>query len=403
VAYKTQTGVIPMTRKEYTFNIARSIEEVESFRSIWEAFVSNQTENHPNAEIDYYFSVVSNMEKALYPFVILCSQNNVPVALTIGRIDAEKMKFKIGYKTLFAAKVRCLKIVYSGVLGKSTEEISALLINELLRILRKDEFDVVLFNGLRSDSNLFKSARIIPNLLCRDYCCVTQKHWRMKIPGSIEAYYEGLSKRNRSNIRTYSRKLSKSFSGNVKIECFRDIDQVDALMYDTEEIAKTTYQRGLRVGFVRNQLTQSRMSVAAEKGWLRAYVLYISDNPVAFQLGFHYGNTYFVAGKGYNPKFRKFRVGNYLFVKMVEEFCGNSSIKYFDFGLGDAEYKQMHGHQYWKECSLYLFSSNPKGFFLNLVRTTLFFLNRNAELVLHRFRFVNPLKLRWRKSLIAKL
>jgi CelD/BcsL family acetyltransferase involved in cellulose biosynthesis len=92
---------------------------------------------------------------------------------------------------------------------------------------------------------------------------------------------------------------------------------LDHLFHDVEEIARKTYQRGLGVGFADTTRMRQRLELAARKGWLRAYLLYLGERPCAFWIGMLYGDTFVSDYTGYDPDLRQFSPGIGLVMRMI--------------------------------------------------------------------------------------
>lgn len=96
----------------WSIKVAKSVEDVEELRGTWQEW-----QWHPNADIDFYLTIVNARPEILRPHVILLLSNDQPVAMMIGRIEEKKFEFKIGYKSFYGPKVRLLTIIYGGILG----------------------------------------------------------------------------------------------------------------------------------------------------------------------------------------------------------------------------------------------------------------------------------------------
>jgi hypothetical protein len=155
-------------------------------------------------------------------------------------------------------------------------------------------------------------------------------------------------------------------------------------------------------GFVDNELTRNLLYLAAAKNWLRAHILYVDDDPTAFQVGFKYGSTYFADQIGYDPSWRNFRVGTVLLLKVIEELCADSSVNKFDFGFGDADYKQLFCDKYWTDVSFYLFAPRFYPVFINMMRSSTEALDLCLKSIVKKYGSVGRVKRWWRNLLQAK-
>lgn len=378
----------------YETKVARSIEEVEALRSIWQGM-----QFHPNTDIDYYLAVVGTKEKILKPHVILLSKNGAPEALAIGRLETRNIGITIGYKSLFKLEVPCLTILYNGLLGNWSNETSNALISELIGSLRRREADLAWLNLLRSDSQIYGLARSKPNLLCRDHIVETNTHWKMTLPGSLDEFLQGMTAKHRYWLKRLPKVIEKDFAGKVSYEYYRSPGKLERLFTDAEEIAQKTYQRDLNAGFMDNHEMRRRLALSAEKGWLRSYLLYIDEKPCAFWIGTLYGNTFHLDFTGYDPSYKRYEPGTILFMKMLEDLAQNK-VKEMDFGSGDAQYKQRFGDYHWNESSVFIYAPTIKGVFLKAIRFSNTALHEYAVKFAAKTNILQKTKRLWRDKLI---
>jgi len=379
---------------------ARSIEEIENIRSIWRDMQTNEPSPVINADIDRYLSVIKVIVD-VQPYIILMKQNHDPVMMVVGRIEKRKVKLNLGYKTLFNPTLRCLTVVYGGIIGQKENNLCTLLVRELIRVLRDGEVDIIFFNQLRTYSSLYQFVRKMPSLCCRDYFPKVEPHWNMSIPENMNAFYTARSKKHRKHLKQYLRKFEKEYPGQIRVALYTREDEVEKAIWAASTISARTYKYALGCGLMDNASTRILLTTAARKGWLRAYVLYIGDEPCAFRFALHYGRIYFADGIGFDPKWSKFRVGTLLFLKVLENLCRDDTVDCYDFGFGDAEYKSSYGSNQWSEGSLYIFAPRIYPVFINIMRIFFLALNESLKCILKKFGFIDWVKRHWR-SLLQK-
>ena len=380
----------------------RSIEQIENIRPIWEQIQANEPYPVINADIDRYLSVLKGGGDDVQPYIMLIEQNSHPTAMAIGRIGTHLIKLELGYKTLVSLRLRCLTIVYGGILGQQTSEVCTRIVYELMKLLRGGEAQVIFFNQLRVDSLVYQAARTIPGFFHRSHLPRISPHWSVSIPKNMEQFYQSFPRKHRSNLRRLIRKLEKTYPNQVKLVNYQREDQLEEAMSVISQISARTYQRALGYGFVCNGQTLHMLTTAAKLGWFRAHVLYVGDEPCAFQLALKYGGTYFGDQTGYDPKWNQFRVGTILFLKLMQRLCCNPEIDSFDFGFGDAEYKHSYANKQWHEGSLYIFGPRFYPIFINLLRTATIGLNVGLKYVANKTAVLGRVKRRWRNLLQAR-
>ncbi len=395
----------------YSVRIARSVEEVEEMRPVWEKM---QCSN--NTDIDIYLNDLKFIDNS-QPYVILLFFNGLPQAMMVGRLVKRSMDFKIGYKTLYKPRVSLLSIVYTGIVGEQSYTNSEAIIAEIINALNKGEADMVTMHFLRLDSDIYGLAKKKPGFLCRDYISDVKTHSKINLPGSMNEFLVRLKSKHKRyyNRHFYScdgspfkagspcrmfKKLEKKHQ-KVTFKCFQDKEDVDLLCSDAEEVAQKTYQRGLGTGFFYNR-EKARRAFLAWHEWQVGYVLYVNDKPCAFWIGSVYGKRFLSEFLGFDPAYKKYEPGTILLMKIIDDFCENN-IEELDFGVGEASYKKRFGDEHWEEESVYIFAPTLKGIKLNFARTATSFLSQFAERMLNRFDLLTNIKRAWRDRSVVKL
>jgi|CXWL01.1.fsa_nt_gi hypothetical protein len=380
-------------REKYTLEIARTLEDVEKIRGIWE-----QMQGHPNAEINFYLTILASRPEIIRPHVMVIVDNDGSETVVVGRIEERRLEFKLGYLTIYRPKVRMLTVVHGGVMGNVSGQGAKRIVAKLLDGLKQEDADVLLLSNLPVDSDLYAIARSEPSVLCRDTVAVRHMHWQMTMPSTLESFYGSMSSNRRHQLRRYGRVLEKRYPGEVSFVAFSKEEDADKVCHDAEEIARKTYHRGLGVGFVHNEENRQRIALSARNGWLHAYMLYVAERPCAFLIGTLYRGTLHLNFTGYDPDFRKFEVGTILFTRMIDDLC-HQDVKEVDFGTGDAFYKQRFCDKGWEESSLYVFSGTLRGVRLNMTRTLVVVVAGWLRRLVEKLAVAQKIKRIWRGKL----
>jgi CelD/BcsL family acetyltransferase involved in cellulose biosynthesis len=379
-------------------NIKR-YEDIEPILPVWRQLQVTTNRMTPQSDPDHYQTVIRYSPGVISPLVLLIMENGNPSGLILGRHEISAHNFAIGYKRIASIPVRRIVLMYGGdLIGDSPSKVQyavEALINEASRI----GADLVFANGIAADESLSRYLRSSRRMYIPSYSSQVQLHWTMQIPHSIAEWDKLHSKKHLSNLRSRMRKLENLEKAELRMRRFQKLNEVEEMLKEVETIARLTYQRGMGVGFFPDLLQRQLLFLAAQKRWLRAYILYIGDRPCAFQLGFEYGNTYFVRGKGYDPAFREYAVGTILFRKMLEEFCEEGKISIWDFGIGDADYKRSLGTGSVKECFIHLFAKSPKGIILATGHTLAGLARRSLEAFTRKTETITTVKRWWRRRL----
>jgi len=390
--------------KKYSFEgleivIARSPDEIEAIRPIWEKMQHNEPYPVINADIDRFLSVIEAGGDSMRPHIVLVKQNGQPRAMIIGRLEKHPVELKLGYKTLLSPNLKCLTIVYGGILGQPEKELCSYLIGKLMKMFHRHEVDLLFFNNLRVDSHLYQRARKIPGILSRGYFPRIQSHWQTHIPENVESFYERIPSKHKREWRRCERRLAKECKGPVEVLCSRKESQINQIMRVACDISERSYKHAMNVGITDDACTRALLGQAARKDSLRAYILYVNKVPCAFEFGLHYGETFFVEYMGYDRAWSSFGPGALLWVKAIEDLCTHSATNVLDYGFGDAPYKQRLGTKVWQEASVYIFAPRAYPIFINMVRTSTMGLNVGLEYILKKTGLVGWIKRCWRNLL----
>jgi CelD/BcsL family acetyltransferase involved in cellulose biosynthesis len=217
---------------------------------------------------------------------------------------------------------------------------------------------------IRADHPLLRAAVAEAGGLSNRRHLQLNPHWSLTIPERLDDFYQSKSAKHRSNLRAAMRKLKREFQ--VEVKEYAKVDQLEELFACEDQIAGTTYQRGLGSGFMADQLTQNVFRLSAEKGLLRSFVLFLDGEPAAFENGMMYKGRYYGHTVGYNAHFARFSVGTFLWMAILEKLIAEGSCREWDFGFGDAEYKRDFCNNRWLEAVFCAYARSRKGAALKL-------------------------------------
>ena len=103
---------------------------------------------------------------------------------------------------------------------------------------------------------------------------------------ALDAFFMSLGRSQRSKLRRKYKKVLNHFAGEVQVRWFCSLADLELAISAMEEIAsKTDKRRVFGVGFFDTPQIREQMAVAAERGWLRIYILYLEEKPAAFWMG----------------------------------------------------------------------------------------------------------------------
>jgi len=346
---------------------ATNFEEIEAIRPIWEQMQRNEHYPVPNADIDRYLSVIKASGDDVRPYVMLLKYDGRPAAITIGRIEKRRLDLKLGYKTLFSPALRCFSIVYGGIIGRPSAELCKVLIGEMMNVLRRHQADLVYFFHLGIERPIYKLCKTVPGFFSRSHFAPAESHWQTHIPDTVEEFYRQIPNSRKRRWRRDIRQLEKTSSSEVKVVCYRQLSDIDYLIDVACQIKESTYKCGLGIGFTNSAVNRALLEKAAGDGSLRAYILYVGDEPCAFQFDIRYGKTQFTEFGSFDPKWRRGSPGTVLLIKVLEQLCRESDVSIMDYGFGHALYKSKFGTNHWLEETVCIYAPRLRPMLINLV------------------------------------
>ena len=386
-------------KNDWQVTIVKTLDEIEAIRPIWEEMQSNESSAQVNADYERYLSVLKTTGDNVQPYIILIKHKDHLKTMVIAITETHQIACRIGYLTILKPRMRCLSVVYGGILGQPSNEVCSFLINELMKILRSREIDMVFLNHLRTDSYIYQLSKKLPNILSKGYFPEVENHRCMSVPENLEQFYKARSKKHRANLKRYQKKLEKEYPNSIKIITYSQEADLDKAIKAASRISLSTYQYGLGYGFTDDSKTRNLLTTAARQGWLRIHILYINDEPCAFQLGLKYGKTYFLEQIGFHPRWKQWNVGTFLFIKVLEDLCQDCAVEKLNYGFGDAPYKRSYGDKSWDEASVYIFALRFYPICVNMLRTYIMILNSALEYTVNKSGLTNRIKRLWRNRL----
>ncbi len=378
---------------------AKTIEEIEALREPWCQLQQEHAASQISVDIDRYISILNGRQNVLNPHVVFLFKDNLPICTAIGRIEKHPLQCKIGYKNIMTTSLKGLCVEYDGIFGRLDEAITRRLLGVLMSLTKSKEVDLICLNHVKVDSLLYKFSQTLPAYFCRGRFNKIEVHWSMTVPEDIEDFYQARTRNHRHNLKKKVRRFEKEFSGRTKIVTYRHENELEEAATAAEKISSRTYQHGLGVGFIYDSALRSMLSTAAEKGWMRMSIIYVDEEPCAFQLGFYYGNMYYLDQVGYDHDWGKWSIGTVLFIKVLEDLCKEPSINRFDFGFGDADYKRNYSDRKHDEETVYIFAPRLYPMMIKGLKSTFHSLDSNMSSIIHKVGIGKKIKKAWRQCL----
>jgi CelD/BcsL family acetyltransferase involved in cellulose biosynthesis len=320
-----------------------------------------------DADIDYFLTVVRQDPTVVRPHVVLIERDEKPPLLIVARLVHQDYPLKVGYRTLASPAAPTLLVAFDGVVGIQDDDDVATVMTTLSEHLSAGEADVVRFRKVDTSTTLFTGIERSVGWLQKSHGIRPTINWWAKLPGSWDDFLAARSSKSRRQLRYDDRKFEKKFSGSFEVRRLDAPEFRDRLRRDLEAVARTSYQRRLGVGIDASPLWEGLIALTLDRGWLRVWMLYIDDRPVAFWWGTTYAGVFADYSPAYDPEFSAGRVGTYTMMRMLENLCDDSEVSLLDFGHGEAFYKQRFGSYSTNTTDVLVFARRLRPLALNAV------------------------------------
>lgn len=208
-----------------------------------------------------------------------------------------------------------------------------------------------------------------------------QPRRRIALPETPELYWQKFSSKTR---QTFRRKLKKF--GRTHLSRIEDVSQVADFLQAAHQISLQTWQTrqfGLRVRNDRAEL--ARFCELARLGLLRSYLWFVEDQAVAFTIGFQDHGRFYYEEVGYLPEFARFSPGQMMLIQMIDDLIAHHRAEWFDFGGGDADYKELFATHSSRSGTVWLFPPTLQGATTHAYLETSHYFRRTARQLLTRY------------------
>ncbi len=377
-----------------TVEVARAAGDLERLEPLWRRVEWGREE----AAYEYFAARLRTRADVIAPFAVFVVDGGEPVAALAGRVELRLLKTTLGYKVVYAPRVRLLHVVDGGLVASGPAARGAL-VAALRAELAGGGVDAIGFPPLPLDSDLFGALETLGGPLERQPLIAPWTRRRLVLPATFEEFVASRSSNTRWRIRRDAKRLVAEYGDRLTVEIVRDRSGLDRLVRDADRVARSTYQRALGAGFADTPEQRTLAAVGLEHGWIRGYLLYLDAEPIAYWLCSVYDGTILIRTAGYDNAYAEQRVGIHLLMRVVEDACADPALRVLDYGPGDAAYKQQFSNEQWQERNLVVFAPSFRGRRINLTRTGIVAPVRVVRRVLDATSLTDRVRTHWRNRL----
>lgn len=331
-------------------------------------------QDHPEAVMDHdpeWLYAKCGIDKFVKIFVCFASDGAL-IGYAPFFVHPSALSFELFGLSLFDYRIRRYCITAYPLIAMDCSKPHVLLEDLFVKISRSlGQRDVVFGLGVQLASNfgqlLGNNAELRKKYQVLPYGSSYQRRL-IVLPTDFEIYLKELGYSTRYEIRRAQRLLEKNAEAAVSFRIFSRPDEVSELLSLLEQVSVKTYQHNLlNLGINNNAEIRHIFDFAARKGWLRSLILFCQGNPVAFQHGFLYNDSFYLTHMGYDPAWAKWSVGTVAHAYFIRELI-ESGVKKFDFLYGDNGSKARLSNLSREEQNFYLV---PRTFPLSAVAFSL--------------------------------
>lgn len=352
---------------------------------------------HPYGDLDFLRHEWGQTPASWTPWVAVIVDRKKIRAIAVGKIQQLPLKLQFGYKVVKGPSLTTLIIHKSGFIGQWDEVVFQLLMAQLRNLMNTGTVDALLLRMIPLDSPLHGVARSQIPFFQRDHFPIIQDCWVLNQLDSFEAFL-GARRTLKRNFRTYGNRLARAFPNRVQIKCYRNPDDLELLLRDSEEVGQKTWQRRLGEPSFLDPEERSKYKFHLNHGWCRGYVLYLDGIPAAYRHGIIYKDVFYVGSTGYDPFFRHLGPGTYLLLHVIKEFCGTQRARLLDFNVGNAEDKRQFCNLSHPVAHIYIFAPATSLLALNALRFMTQGTHQLTKSLLQRLGWYHAIRRQWRDS-----
>jgi hypothetical protein len=350
-----------MATGKLALQVATSLQAVEELRPVWKEWTRNL-----NTDFDYYLHTLRNDPTILSPYVITVYQDGVAEAMLVGQVRKQRISTVVSFVNIRGPKVRMLEIVNGGRMGRQSATIDQLLALQLCGATRRAKVDLLCFQRLPLQSELFRMLQKSPGLLMKQRVPHVFHYSVVPLTASPGKHVRAFSGKNRREIRRKTRILERTFPGRARVQCFSQPEELEIGLREAASVDVTTWQHYLGCGLLDARQSHDNLAFCARQGWLRIYVMYVDQSPAAFLIGQHYNHTFYCQHAGYHPDFSRFSVGSLLTAWVLESLSA-AGVEQVDLGEGSQEHNRRLGCRVYEEGTVHVYCPTWRGVCLNML------------------------------------
>jgi hypothetical protein len=177
------------------------------------------------------------------------------------------------------------------------------------------------------------------------YVPLRTRRYFLEFTSSFSGYLKKFSRKKRKDLRRSIRKYNKLCGHQKPFKEFRQPNEMDEFHSLALEVAQKAYQDRLFAGGLakKDGFDQFLREITelSENARPLGYVLFRNNTPIAYMFCIVLNKAVHAISMGYDPEYRKLGPGTLLTYYIVEDLFKDMDYEFFDFGVGDYEFKKL--------------------------------------------------------------
>ena len=340
---------------QYSTKILTCRDDVSAFTAKWKQWWLHQSERYIDNHPDWAITSDDNSQHRNHRLLVaVLNDDKQAVCIAPFQVYNWSWECKLGYWTI-------LKLpMISANLGGDTLVVPAEAHEKLWQAIADCDvrYNLIKLECLPQDSNLWRTIHESSTIHKRFWIYkpngISPRH-RIHLTGSFDGYLAKFDKERRRKLKQELNRLEKACAGDFFFERITSADQVPDFMRAVETLSLASWQ-GKKLGqaICNTPEAVQRLQACAAQGWLRCYLIRTSKMPIAFGIGFQCDQVYRFEHTGFDPSWKARSPGKVMLMRMIEDLCLYQPKEWFDFRLGDMQYKQFFGTHTFPEATVFL-------------------------------------------------
>ena len=174
------------------------------------------------------------------------------------------------------------------------------------------------------------------------YAAQRHKRYFVDLNGEYASYLLKFSSKSRSTLKRKVRKFAELSDGEIDWRSYRTPQEIEEFLHLATPLSNTTYQERLfGAGLRADYGYRSSVMTLAAADQVRAYILFLNGEPVAYLFCPAHEGALKYDKQGYDPKHASLSPGSVLQVLVLEALFKEGKFRLLDFTEGEGEHKEF--------------------------------------------------------------